>query len=63
MFEAVRASCGELLGLLAPEDWSRTGTHTESGPYSVEMWLQLYAVHAHDHAEQILRARAPESTT
>lgn len=40
------------------EDWGRSGTHTESGPYSVEMWLEIYASHAHDHAEQIERSVA-----
>jgi hypothetical protein len=33
------------------------GTHTESGPYTAEKWLTIYAVHAHDHAAQIKRSR------
>lgn len=37
-------------------DWSRTGTHTESGAYSVKTWLELYAAHCHEHAEQIRAA-------
>ncbi|MCD6058742.1 MAG: hypothetical protein K0Q89_2272, partial [Thermomicrobiales bacterium] len=32
--------------------------HSESGPYSVEDWLRIYSGHAHDHADQIRRARA-----
>jgi hypothetical protein len=48
----------ELLERLDESDWSRQGTHTESGPYSVETWLSIYAAHAHDHADQIRRARA-----
>ena len=36
----------------------REGTHTEHGRYTVERWLEIYAAHAHEHAEQILVARA-----
>jgi hypothetical protein len=53
---AARETTLTLLEQLSDEDWSRTGTHTESGPYSVETWLEIYAAHAHDHAEQIRRA-------
>ena len=39
-------------------DWAReAGTHTEHGRYTVERWLEIYAAHAHGHAEQILVAR------
>jgi hypothetical protein len=34
------------------------GTYSESGAYTVEDWLRIYGVHAHDHADQIRRARA-----
>lgn len=56
--DAARGSSAELLTVLTDEDWSRSGTHTESGPYSVTDWLRIYAAHAHDHADQIRRARA-----
>jgi hypothetical protein len=58
VFEAVRASSGELLEHLSEDDWSRAGTHSESGRYSVEDWLAIYADHAEVHADQITRARA-----
>src|SRR5215468_9835812 len=29
------------------------GTHTESGPYSAEEWLRIYAEHLEIHARQI----------
>jgi len=58
VFEAVRASSGELLEDLSEDDWSRAGTHSESGRYSVEDWLTIYADHAEAHADQITRARA-----
>jgi hypothetical protein len=55
---AVRASSLQLLGSLTDDEWRRTGTHTESGAYGVERWLEIYADHCHDHAEQIRAARA-----
>jgi hypothetical protein len=61
LFRAVRASNAELLERLSDEDWSRTGTHSDSGPYSVTTWLEIYGVHARDHADQIRRARAEAS--
>ena len=51
-----RASTAEILDRLTDEEWSREGTHSESGRYTVEGWLEIYAAHAHDHAEQMLRA-------
>lgn len=52
-FRAARACTVEILERLTDADWSRAGTHTESGAYSVEDWLRIYASHAHDHADQI----------
>jgi hypothetical protein len=56
LLQAVRASTAELLARLTDADFARTGTHTESGPYSVDTWLGLYAAHAHDHADKLRRA-------
>ena len=52
-----RESTAQILERLSEDDWRRSGTHSESGPYSVEGWLQIYAKHGHDHAEQIKRSR------
>ena len=57
-FDAARRSTGELLDCLSDDDWARAGTHPDHGQYSVERWLEIYAAHAHNHAEQIRRARA-----
>jgi hypothetical protein len=57
-FQAARASTGELLDRLTEARWAKTGTHPEHGRYGVERWLEVYAVHAHNHADQITRARA-----
>ncbi len=55
-FNAARRTTAEILERLTPADWLREGTHTEHGGYSVERWLEIYSVHAHRHAEQILVA-------
>ena len=52
-----RETCAQLVDRMTDEDWAIVGTHTESGPYGAEDWLQIYASHAHDHAGQIARAR------
>jgi hypothetical protein len=52
-----RETSAQLLDRMTDEDWQRVGTHSESGPYSAEDWLTIYAAHAHDHAEQVKRAR------
>lgn len=57
---AVRAASLELLDTLTPAEWARTGTHSESGAYSVDRWLAIYAEHTHEHADQIARARRGE---
>ena len=57
VLQAVRASSAELLDCVHDADWARAGTHSESGAYSLSIWLEIYAAHAHDHADQIRRAR------
>jgi hypothetical protein len=56
--EAVRASTAALLVTLADEVWTRQGRHTQSGAYSAEGWLTIYAEHLEKHAGQIDRTRA-----
>ena len=34
------------------------GEHSDIGPYSAEKWLEIYAAHARDHADQIRQSRA-----
>jgi hypothetical protein len=52
-----RATTGQLLDGMTEEDWARAGTHSESGRYTAEDWLRIYAAHAHNHAAQIRRLR------
>ncbi|HYK91613.1 MAG TPA: DinB family protein [Acidobacteriota bacterium] len=57
-FKSARLSTATILERMSDADWTRGGTHTESGRYTAETWLEIYAKHAHDHAEQIRRARS-----
>lgn len=57
VLRAVREASLSLLESLTPSEWERRGTHSESGAYSVERWLEIYASHSHDHADQIRTAR------
>jgi len=52
-FRSARETTTQLLGLMTDDDWKREGTHTESGRYTTENWLTIYAAHAHNHAAQI----------
>jgi hypothetical protein len=54
---AVRAASLDLLERLTDAEWSRSGTHGDSGAYAVDDWLRIYANHSHEHADQIRRAR------
>jgi hypothetical protein len=54
-----RASTAALLDRLSDEEWAREGTHSESGRYTVTGWLEIYAAHCHDHADQVRRSRRP----
>jgi hypothetical protein len=56
-FRCARETTMQLLPLLDEDDWQRAGTHTESGRYTLEDWLRIYAAHAHNHAAQIRRLR------
>jgi len=57
-FKAAREATAELLDRLTEAEWKREGTHTEHGRYGMDTWLNIYSAHAHDHADQIRRARA-----
>lgn len=61
VFKAVRASSSRVLHRLEPSDFEREGVHSESGPYRLIDWLNIYAQHALEHAEQIERARTTRS--
>lgn len=57
-FKAARRATLEILERMSDADWARAaGTHSEHGLYTADRWLEIYARHAHAHAEQILVAR------
>ena len=56
-FRSARATAAQLFEFMNEEDWHREGTHSESGPYTADNWLTIYAAHAHNHAAQIRRLR------
>jgi len=56
VLRAVRTASARVLTQITQEDFDREGVHTESGRYTVRDWLNIYARHAEEHAEQILKA-------
>ena len=56
--EAARSTTTQILRGLTEAEWARKGTHSESGPYGVEAWLEIYAVHCDEHADQVRAALA-----
>ena len=55
--KAARETTLSILEQMSEADWGREGWHTESGRYTVERWLEIYAAHAYEHAAQIRGAR------
>jgi hypothetical protein len=54
LFKASRESSLLLIKRLTPEQLNNVGTHTESGEYSVQKWIETYTRHPQEHAEQLL---------
>lgn len=53
VIKAVRKSSYELLKRLNENHLNNSGTHTETGTYTVKDWLNSYVNHPIDHANQI----------
>ena len=51
--DGVRANTAALIRRLRESAWSKVGRHTESGRYTAEDWLTIYADHLENHARQI----------
>jgi hypothetical protein len=51
--DAARARTVPLLRAMSEADWAKEGRHTESGRYTAEDWLRIYAAHLEGHARQI----------
>jgi hypothetical protein len=52
---AARSRTVPLLRAMKDADWKKQGRHTESGAYTPEDWLRVYAAHLEGHARQIER--------
>jgi hypothetical protein len=57
-FRYARESTAQLFDHMTEADWRKLGWHSEAGSYHTERWLEIYAAHAHGHAEQIARLKA-----
>ena len=53
VIKSVRASSLEIIKRLSIDQLENSGVHSESGPYSIKIWLQTYTQHPLDHANQI----------
>ncbi len=56
--EAIRANTAAVIRRLPEGAWAKEGRHTESGRYTAEDWLKIYAAHLEDHARQIEKTLA-----
>jgi hypothetical protein len=56
VFRAVRAASLDVLRRLGDDDLERHGEHSESGRYTLAMWLEIYTEHPRAHAAQLLEA-------
>ena len=61
VFSAVRASSLIMIERLTDADLSKSGLHTESGPFSIEKWCLGYTAHPLDHIGQIEKALRGEN--
>jgi hypothetical protein len=56
VFRAVRAASLDVLRRLGEEDLERYGQHSESGHYTLAIWLEIYTEHPRAHAAQLIEA-------
>lgn len=54
VFTAVRAASLDVLKRIQLTDLEKFGTHSESGKYTLQTWLNTYSKHPVDHGNQIL---------
>jgi hypothetical protein len=61
VFSAVRASSLIMIERLTDADLTKSGMHTESGPFNIEKWCRYYTAHPLDHIGQIEKALRGEN--
>jgi hypothetical protein len=52
----VRTASLDVLRRLGEQDLERYGEHSESGRYTLAMWLEIYTEHPRAHAAQLIEA-------
>ncbi len=55
LFRWLRGNTHKLLQTLPESVWQNTGHHTESGPMTLEDWLDIYTRHVPEHVAQMER--------
>ena len=56
VFAAVRAGSLDIIKRLEESDLEKAGMHSESGRFTIAMWLSGYTNHPKDHGDQLIRA-------
>jgi hypothetical protein len=56
VFAAVRAGSLDIIKRLEESDLEKAGVHSESGRFTIAMWLASYTNHPKDHGDQLIRA-------
>jgi hypothetical protein len=56
VFAAVRAGSLDVIKRLEESDLEKAGEHSESGRFTIAMWLEGYTKHPVDHGDQLIRA-------
>ena len=56
VFAAVRAGSLDIIKRLIETDLEKAGEHSESGRFTIGMWLAGYTNHPKDHGDQLVRA-------
>lgn len=56
VFSCVRQASLDVLKRLRESDLSRHGVHSESGKYTLAIWLDTYRDHPRTHADQLVNA-------
>jgi hypothetical protein len=56
VYAAVRAGSLDVIKRLEESDLEKAGVHSESGRFTIAMWLEGYTKHPVDHGDQLIRA-------
>jgi hypothetical protein len=56
IFASVRAGSLDVIKRLEESDLEKSGMHSESGRFTIAMWLEGYTKHPVDHGDQLIRA-------